>query len=230
MKKVFVVLVVLFVATVPLYAVSESVVGVSTELWLREVAPNTSYENDGLGIYSSLSSTDQARRVSVLEFDISGIDAGAGYTGVELDLYSMEDWSSKDYPVLSEAFIIDTAGVSIAGMTWNSYVATYEAGEVALDSLGAYAYDTITNEPSAYGIYVTSAGSAADLSTILAEVAGDGLLTIVIKAVEDGTEYRADWQDDVYHGNRAILTLVPEPATMTLLALGGLALIRRRRS
>lgn len=229
MKKVFAVLVVLFVATVPLYAVSESVLTVTAETWVREVAPDADYENDGLGIYSSASATDQARRYTLLEFDVSGVDAGAGYTGVELNLFSMAGWSSKDYLTLTEAFIIDTSGATIAGMTWNTYM-PYDSGAVALDSLGRYDYDTITNEPTAYDTWVTSAGSAADLSAVLAEVAGDGVLTIVIKAVEDGVEYRADWEDDAYYGNRATLTLVPEPATMTLLALGGLALIRRRRS
>lgn len=196
------------------------------ECWIREVAPDTVYDPDGLNIYNSLSSTDQARRVTLIEFDLTGVDL-ASKTGVELDLYSIAGWSSEDYPTVSEAFIIDTAGVSIAGETWNGYMGAYDAGKVALASLGAYNYDTITNEPSAYDTYVKSTGSAGDLALVQAET--DGLLTLAIFAVEIGYEVRADWEDDTYYGNRGILTLVPEPMTMSLLGLGGLALLRRKR-
>ena len=221
MKKTFLVLVALLVAAAPLYAVTEAVLTATAETWIREAAPDSVYEDDGLNIYSSLSATDQARRYTLLEFDVSGI-AGGDYTGVELNLFSIGGWSSADYPAISEAYIVDTAGATIGGMSWNAYM-PYDAGAVALESLGVYDYDT-----DAYDVWLTSVGSAADLSAVLAET--DGILTIVIKAVEDGTEYRADWEDNAYYGNRATLTLVPEPTTMALLGLGGLALIRRKRN
>ena len=86
-------------------------------------------------------------------------------------------------------------------------MASYDGSKAALDSLGAYDYDTITNEPAAYDTYMKSIGSAADATDVSDVIAGDGLLTIVIWAVETGYEVRADWEDDVYLGNRAFLTL-----------------------
>ena len=196
------------------------------ETWLRESDPDTSYDNDGLGVYNSMVTTDD-RRITLIEFDLTGVVL-ASITGVELDMFSIAGWSSEDYPTVTEAYILDTAGASIAGQTWNGYMGAYDAGKVALTSLGFYDYDTITNEPSAYDTYVKSVGSAADLALVQAET--DGLLTLAIWAQETGYEVRGDWEDDAYYGNRGFVTLVPEPATMILLGLGGVALIRRKRS
>ena len=181
MRKVLLLMCVVLVYGDSRETMAQTIVPVDTELWLRESAPTTSYEGDGLGIYNSLA---PGRRISVLEFDVSGISGDV--TSITLDLYSMDEWSSKDYPSVSEAYIIDTAGASIAGMTWNSYFASYDAGKVALDTFGAYNYGTITAEPAAYDTYLTSSASGADLTKILAETTGDDLLTIVILAVETG--------------------------------------------
>jgi hypothetical protein len=200
-----------FVLVLAHEVMSQEILPVATELWIREVDADTTYESDGLNIYNSLVSAPGAgRRISVLEFDLSGL-SGSSYSSVRLDIYSMEEWSSANYPVVSEAYVIDTAGVSIAGMTWNSYLATYDAGKVALDTLGAYDYGSISTEPNAYDTYMTSLGSESDLARVMAETAGDDLLTIVILAVETGYEVRGDWEDDVYMGNRGFLTFVPVP-------------------
>ncbi len=65
---------------------------------------------------------------------------------------------------------------------------------------------------------------------------GDSLLTVILIADQDGTPN--DDSDDAYlqfrssevsNANLRPMLIVPEPATMGMLALGGLALLRRRR-
>jgi len=182
-------------------------ISVETEGWLREQT-DSFYEDDGLNIYNSLISSGDQRRISLLEFDLSSLAPGP-YSSVTLDLYSMEEWSSAAYPVVSEAFIVEMGGNPIEDLTWTSYFSIYDPIIDPLDTLGAYDYGSIATEPTAYDTYVTSIGSAADLGKVLAEKTGDNKLTIVIKAVETGYEVRADWEDDVNFGNRAFLTFVP---------------------
>jgi len=180
---------------------------VETEGWLREQT-DSFYEDDGLNIYNSLISSGDQRRITLLEFDLSSLAPGP-YSSVTLDLYSMEEWSSVAYPVVSEGFIVEMGGNPIEDLTWTSYFSTYDPIIDPLDTLGAYDYGNISTEPAAYDIYVTSIGSASDLSKVLAEKTGDNKLTLVIKAAETGYELRADWEDDVNFGNRAFLTFVP---------------------
>ena len=182
-------------------------ISVETEGWLREQT-DSFYEDDGLNIYNSLISSGDQRRISLLEFDLSSLAPGP-YSSVTLDLYSMEEWSSAAYPVVSEAFIVEMGGNPIEDLSWTSYFSIYDPLIDPLDTLGAYDYGSITTEPAAYDTYVTSIGSAADLAKVLAKKTGDNKLTIVIKAVETGYEVRADWEDDVSFGNRAFLTFVP---------------------
>ncbi|MBN2375124.1 MAG: hypothetical protein JXD22_01890 [Sedimentisphaerales bacterium] len=186
---------------------STTQINVETEGWLREQT-DSFYENDGLNIYNSLISSGDQRRITLLEFDLSSLPPGS-YSSVSLDLFSMDEWSSATFPVVSEAFIVEMNGNPIQNLTWTSYFSTYDPNIVPLDTLGAYDYGTIINEPSAYDTYVTSTGSSADQAKILAEKTGDNKLTIVIKAMETGYEVRADWEDDVYFGNRAFLTFTP---------------------
>ena len=115
MRRVLLLMCFIFVLGLAHEAMAQDTVTVATELWLREVEPDLTYEGDGLNIYHSLvSATGTGRRISVLEFDLSGLSGS--YSSVTLDLYSMEEWSSANYPVVSEAYVIDTAGASIAGL------------------------------------------------------------------------------------------------------------------
>ena len=238
-KKVFMVLAALAMF-VPAAAMAVDLAIVTDgEIWTREVAPDTSYENNGLNVYNdNISASNAGQRETLIQFDLSGVDFTPGaYADICLELWSMSEWSSSGYPTLTEAAIFDTNGSGVTTTTWNSYYAGLDATETPLESMGAYDYDTITNEPGAYGTYLKSFGSAADLAAVLAET--DGILTIIVRAVSTGpggAEYRADWGDDIYGdggGNRATLTLkmIPEPTSLVLIGIGmvGLLGVRRRK-
>jgi len=178
--------------------------GISLEVWIRESAPDTTYENDGMNIYNSqVTCSGCARRAGLLEFDVSSA-AGKTVTGARLWVWQIGSWSSVSYPCKTHALVVDPNQTPFGSTTWNTYQAEYAGTEVALESLGVY--DVSGSVPSEQDVYIPSLpASAADLALIQAEADGDGVLSISLWADEDPVEYRMDFADDAYFGYRAIL-------------------------
>ena len=175
------------------------------EVWIFSVAPDKTYENDGGGIYSSASG---GVRTTLVEFDVSGV-AGKTLTGAKLYAANISNWSGNALPCKSHAYIIDPTQTPAATSTWNTYQAEYAGTEVAL-KLGAF--DVPAGAPSAY--FGSAPASPADLALIAAEAdtanGGDGVLTLVLIADEDGKRYKFDIEDDPNYGNRMYLEVVTE--------------------
>jgi len=224
MKKLSGVVLVLVFCVAGMVSAAQIEISTSSDHWLREVAPDTVYDNDGISVWST---SKGDRRYGVIEFDVSSL-AGTTLPGAALGLYSrLHGYSDQNTPIIQSAYVI--AG-PIGGMTWNSYMAGQDAGKVALETLGAYDLPAASGDPAQQEAYLYSTASAADLALIQAAVDGSGVLSIVLIADESAV-YGQSWGDgDATWSGPAPLLVIPEPATMTLLSLGGLALIRRRRS
>jgi hypothetical protein len=199
-------------------------IGSSADHWIREISPNTVYNDDGISVWST---SKGDRRYGLAEFDLSSL-AGTTIDGVKLGLYSaVHRYSDYRTPIIQSAFVI--AG-PVDGMTWNSYMAGQDAGKVALQTLGAYNLPAASDDPAQQNAYMYSYASAADLALIQAAINGNGHLSLVFVADESGT-YGRSWGDgDTTWAGPAPVLVIPEPMTVALLGLGGLAMLRRRQA
>ncbi len=210
--------------------VGAAVLPATADIWVRESAPGANYEVDTISVWSS-TSADGARRYALIEFDVSSL-AGQPLQSAYISLYSFNRWSQALMPIKQTAYVVPSAGTALESLTWNLYMAEKDAGKVALESLGKYQNGPINADPSQQEVYIdTMAASAADLAAISAEANGDGKLTLVLIADEDGTDYRRDWGDIQWAGKPALLNVevIPEPVTLALLALGSFGAIKRGR-
>jgi subtilisin-like proprotein convertase family protein len=178
------------------------------DVWLRESHPNNTYENDPLSVWSS-ASTNHARRYGVIEFDVSAL-AGLTLQSATLGLFSGSTGATQhgylEYPQKQTSYVIDSGGTATASLTWNTYMAEFDATKVSLSRLGRY--DLPANDPSQALTYMDSQASAADLALIAAAANGSGKLRIVMIAVEDGVAYERDWGDIEAWGKPAKLTVL----------------------
>jgi len=209
-----------------------------TDGWIREADPSHSlYEVDGISVWSS-SGNDGARRYGLIEFDLSSL-AGETVTEVHLDLFSaLHGYSDYSKPIKQSIYEIDSSGTALGNLDWNTYIAEKDAGKAAFETLGAYDLPAASDVSPLYdNVYVLSTGSAADISLVQNAIDGDGILSLVLIAAEDGTDYAQSWGDGeagwagAPDGNPVLyVNQIPEPATLTLIGLGGVALLRRKRT
>ncbi len=184
--------------------------GVTTnlEIWIRESAPDTTYENDAMTLYNN--SVPEGRRAAMMDFNLSAYQ-GKTLTTAKLWLWQVGSWSSSAWPCKSHAFVVHPAQTLTGSMTWNAYINEYAgtALEIPLEKLGAYDLGAYVSWQM--DTYVPSlSASAADLAVIQAIADTGGVLTISLFADDGPTQHRADFADDANFGHRAFLELGTE--------------------
>lgn len=190
-------------------------INVSTDVWVREKSPTSTYEDDTL-LIAAASSRDGLRdggkeRRSAVEFDLSGITQQI--TGAYLNLYDYV-WtgtgSENNSAIVQVASSMSTHG--IASLTWNT-MGSY----TDFESFGAY------NLPQGHDMgqyYRSSDASAADVTVLEAlRTSTDKKLTVLLRA----SFGCLNWGDQTSGGNVAqlVVTTVPEPSVVAMFA-GGL--------
>lgn len=211
----------------------------TADTWVREISPDSSFNSDFISVWSGTSRPGQGddgmRRYGILEFDISAA-AGQLITGATLQLYmpAHGTGSGLEYPANQTAMVLDVSGTGLAveSQTWNTIQSVLPSA-IPLDTLGAYNVGATSTTPEIQDAFLASAASPADLAQITAAANSSGKLTLLLVAVEDGTDYRGDWGDGEAGGLNAKLTLtiIPEPASIVLCVLGLIGVIgflRRR--
>ncbi len=167
----------------------------SADIWIRE-SDGTGRESDWVSVWSSASNDggSNGRRYGLIEFDVSSL-AGETLASANLSLWVGDDYSGTTKPIRQKAYVIDSGGTPLANLDWASYFADKDAGKQPLESLGAFDEGAPLSEGTT-GIYLDDAGaSPLDLGLIQSEANGDGVLSLVLIADEDGTDYRGDWGD-----------------------------------
>lgn len=112
-------------------------------------------------------------------------------------------------------------GESVSSMGWDVF-----SGDMSLDIFGARAWDAGTelNTQNAADLgFLGGSGNPADTDSNLIRVHGG-----IIPNVGDSWDQMPAWQQDTLLSTVTV-NAVPEPATMSVLALGALALLKRRK-
>ncbi|REK12573.1 MAG: DUF1553 domain-containing protein [Planctomycetota bacterium] len=164
----------------------------TTHLWVRESAPDTVYENDLVSVWSS-ASTDGARRVGVLEFDVSQL---AHLTLREAHL---------ELGVLADTPFAQTAAVVPPGteqLTWNRFAGEKLPNARSLEQLGRVTLAEGGPGTAPGTVQRSEAATAHDLQLVQEAARGDGKLAVALMADENGKAYRQDWDDGVHGSTR----------------------------
>ncbi|HOF17999.1 MAG TPA: DNRLRE domain-containing protein [Phycisphaerae bacterium] len=170
--------------------------------------------------------------IPIIRFDLSGIAAGQTITNV---VFRVEAKDGSNRGGVFDVYMFKTD-------TWtegNKNNATADPGEVTWNSMSPTATDP-THDLNSGGILAsvshTDAGvidisSAALTTAVQSEFAGDKLITFVLigPTTSHDTATLYSREKVGFTPPTLILTTVPEPATMSLIALGGLAMLSRRR-
>ena len=219
MKKLIGVLL-LFTLVTPTFAVA---LDASRDIWVRE-SDGDPYEADGIMV----GNVTEGTRAGVIDFDLSGIQ-GTTITEVHLNIctfYEGNTWTTAN-TVNQVSSVLDTAATNYA-----EYVG---AAAIPLESLGAYNLGSLDDNPELRDVYILSTGTAADIALVQAGADAGGTLTLGMASIDPPGSNGVHgwyWKDYDWLGAPPQLYVneIPEPMTLSLLGLGGLALLRRKRN
>jgi hypothetical protein len=172
-----------------------------SETWIRQSAPQQVFEDDLVSVWSAASSD---LRYGLVTFDLSSL-TGEEIASADLQLFVTPGGSQSGAAMNQTVSIV--SGLA-AGATWASYQANQHASAQLLDGL-RHAVIARQGENS----YVSgTTASAADIQRIQSIIDGDGVLTLVLQAAADGTNYRKDWGDGAMgQPPRLVLTIASKP-------------------
>jgi hypothetical protein len=176
---------------------------------------------------------------SLLEFDVSAIPATDQIDAASLVLTTTQSDIGTGLDLGGETgnptFKLYAYGFDIDETT-ATWIAPGSGDTTAGGTLGTL-LTSANFDVTQTGLAVTFGDSAAFRTAVANALAGDGLLRLIVAKNDEGTvgthEFARFSDDSVATtGERPELVVehTPEPATMTLLALGGLAILRRRRN
>lgn len=208
---------------------SADVIVESGDSWVRAISPDTAFSGDLLAVWSPSVSGDE--RASVIEFDLSGHTGPI--TAASLALWSDAFGFSEDnVPLVQLASAVDPADITDSEATnWNEVAAATVM--YTFESFGTYNIPAVVSDPALDGTYLHSVATANDVAFLENVRTGSGTLMLILRAVENGTDYRGAWGDGEFAGNQPLLNTnidaVPEPASLTLLGLGMLMITKRLR-
>jgi hypothetical protein len=193
-------------------------IDVSTDVWIRQSNPGTTYENDNILIANSPGKDNGQERRGAIEFDLSGVTEQIA--GAYLNLYNYY-WSDNTGAISQVGASMNSHG--IGSLTWNT-MGSY----TDFETLGAY---NLADNHEANRYYSSSA-SAADVAVLEGlRTSSDKKLTMLLRA----NSGFLNW-GDAYNGNpvaQIVVTTVPEPSAIALLVAGLLSLLayawRKRR-
>lgn len=181
-------------------------VNASDATYVRSNDAATNFQSSGTNVAND---NGGSHRIALWTFDFSSISDPI--TGVTLSLQENAGGGLDEY----EVFGLGDGTIDLSAITWNSAVTD---GQVASNrpvgtSLGTFISD---GGGSSYSLTLSAAFFEADV---------DGLVTIAIVDNTVGVD-GIGWAD----GAVLNVSTVPEPGSLALLGLGGLALLRRRRA
>jgi len=184
--------------------------------WVRDDgATLADRDGDLVSVWSSNNTLGGLERWGVVEFDLSGL-TGTTVNSVGLDLWSQLFGFSDDNFSHKQTAAIISPGVATSTLNWAGITALTQS---PLESMGSYDIPPTTADPLLQGAHLFSPGTAADAALVQSAVNLGGTLTIVMMAVEDGTDYRNSWGDGEYAGEKARLWINDAPPIPSRLSL-----------
>jgi subtilisin-like proprotein convertase family protein len=151
----------------------------SAENWVRPSDPNTVYEDDNVQVRNSAGGNV---RIGLVEFNVQSL---AGQT-IQSASVRMRRGFAENSPMRCRSYLIPSG---IAGANYTSYLANKDPYKQPFADFGRF------DLPGGAEIEDSLDATATDIQLISGEVAGDGLLTLVIIADEDPVGYGRKWGD-----------------------------------
>ncbi|WP_425400277.1 hypothetical protein [Aeoliella sp.] len=196
------------------------------DVWIRERAPDTIYENDLMSVFNSQVSNafetpPESTRYGLVEFDLSSL-SGVEITSAYLQLWGGDTNSLDESAAIkqSSSIINTSSGTALSSLTWNIYQSEYAGTETALETLGSYDLE----EPTEVEVYFDSLASSNDNDLLESVANGTSVanqkLSIVMQAAEEGEgiQYAHSWGDaaNSFPARLFINELPPEVVELTL--------------
>lgn len=162
----------------------------------------------------------------VVRFDLGSIPAGESITSATMTVTNNTAWSTDATSVAGVFGLndsVDADNWDEAAVNWNNAPGNDTTGQGFLNatSLGTF------NATDGNGGAQSSFSSQELVDFLNADT--DGLVTLLVRENEGGYIRASTKEESIEDAPMLQLTYTPEPATMGLLSIGGLALLRRKR-